>query len=118
MFALAVALIFIYLNMKVKEKQKEKEDSAVAESKPVKKSSSKTFNVGSVFDFMEFDKIEDNMIIQKKGARYVMVVECQGINYDLMSQAEKVGVEEGFIQFLNTLSHPVQIYTQTRKINL
>ena len=47
-----------------------------------------------------------------------MVVECQGINYDLMSQAEKVGVEEGFIQFLNTLSHPVQIYTQTRKINL
>lgn len=118
MFALAVALIFIYLNMKVKEKQKEKEDSAVTESKPVKKSSSKTFNVGSVFDFMEFDKIEDNMIIQKKGARYVMVVECQGINYDLMSQAEKVGVEEGFIQFLNTLSHPVQIYTQTRKINL
>ena len=118
MFALAVALIFIYLNMKVKEKQKEKEDSAVAESKPVKKSSSKTFNVGSVFDFMEFDKIEDNMIIQKKGARYVMVVECQGINYDLMSQAEKVGVEEGFIQILNTLSHPVQIYTQTRKINL
>ena len=45
MFALAVALIFIYLNMKVKEKQKEKEDSAVAESKPVKKSSSKTFKV-------------------------------------------------------------------------
>ena len=118
MFALAVALIFIYLNMKVKEKQKEKEDSAVAESKPVKKSSSKTFNVGSVFDFMEFDKIEDNMIIQKKGARYVMVVECQGINYDLMSQAEKVGVEEGFLQFLNTLRYPIQLYIQTRTVNL
>lgn len=58
MFALAVALIFIYLNMKVKEKQKEKEDSAVAESKPVKKSSSKTFNVGSVFDFMESIKLK------------------------------------------------------------
>ena len=67
---------------------------------------------------MEFDKIEDNMIIQKNGMRYVMVVECQGINYDLMSQAEKVAVEEGFVQFLNTLSHPIQIYTQTRKINL
>ena len=118
MFALAVALIFIYLNMKVKEKQKEKEDSAVAESKPVKKSSSKTFNVGSVFDFMEFDKIEDNMIITKKGTKYVMVVECQGVNYDLMSEVEKNAVEEGFIQFLNTLRHPVQIYTQTRTINL
>ena len=67
---------------------------------------------------MEFDKVEDNMIVQKNGNRYVMVIECQGINYDLMSQAEKVSVEEGFIQFLNTLSYPVQIYTQTRKINL
>lgn len=119
MFILAIALVFVYMNMKTKEKRAEEEQNKkTTENKSVKKSSSKTFNVASVFDFMEFDKIEDNMIIQKKGARYVMVVECQGINYDLMSQAEKVGVEEGFIQFLNTLSHPVQIYTQTRKINL
>ena len=47
-----------------------------------------------------------------------MVVECQGINYDLMSEVEKNAVEEGFIQFLNTLRHPIQIYTQTRTINL
>lgn len=119
MFVLAIALVFIYINVKVKEKQaiKEQDKKIGIENKDLKKTS-KTFSIGSVFDFMEFDKIEDNMIIQKKGSRYVMVVECQGINYDLMSQAEKVGVEEGFIQFLNTLSHPVQIYTQTRKINL
>lgn len=78
----------------------------------------KSYTVESVFDFMEFDKIEDNMIITKKGTKYVMVVECQGVNYDLMSEVEKNAVEEGFIQFLNTLRHPVQIYTQTRKINL
>jgi hypothetical protein len=72
----------------------------------------------SIFSFMEFDKIEDNMIVQKNGKRYLMVVECQGINYDLMSRVEKVAVEEGFQQFLNTLRHPVQIYTQTRTINL
>ena len=78
----------------------------------------KSYIVESVFDFMEFDKIEDNMIITKKGTKYVMVVECQGVNYDLMSEVEKNAVEEGFIQFLNTLRHPVQIYTQTRTINL
>ena len=78
----------------------------------------KSYTVESVFDFMEFDKIEDNMIITKKGTKYVMVVECQGVNYDLMSEVEKNAVEEGFIQFLNTLRHPVQIYTQTRTINL
>ena len=67
---------------------------------------------------MEFDKIEDSMIVQKAGKRYIMVVECQGVNYDLMSGVEKVSVEEGFQQFLNTLRHPIQIYIQTRTINL
>ena len=117
MMALLIALVFVYLNTKIKEKQQEEQNSK-DEGKHVTKEKTKTFNVGSIFDFMEFDKIEDNMIIQKKGKRFIMVVECQGINYDLMSQAEKVSVEEGFVQFLNTLSHPIQIYTQTRKINL
>ena len=78
----------------------------------------KEYKTASVMDFMEFDTVVDNMISQKNGNRYVMVVECQGINYDLMSEVEKNSVEEGFIQFLNTLRHPVQIYTQTRTINL
>ena len=69
-------------------------------------------------DFMEFEKVEDNMIIQKKGRRFLMVIECQGVNYDLMSKVEKVGVEEGFQQFLNTLTHQIQIYIQTRSVNL
>lgn len=72
----------------------------------------------SVLDFLEFDKIEDNMIITKKGKKYIMVMECQGINYDLMSELEKNGVEVGFLQFLNALRHPIQIYLQTRTINL
>jgi hypothetical protein len=58
------------------------------------------------------------MIVQKNGMRYIMVVECQGINYDLMSEGEKMAVEEGFVQFLNTLRHPIQIYVQTRTVNL
>ena len=67
---------------------------------------------------MEFEKIEDNMIIQKKGRKFLMVIECQGINYDLMSELEKTSVERGFIQFLNTLRNSIQIYVQTRTINL
>ena len=51
----------------------------------------------------EFEKVEDNMIIQKKG-KYLMVLECQGINYDLMSEMEMASVEQGFIEFLNTPS--------------
>ena len=77
-----------------------------------------SYNKQSIFNFMEFDKIEDNMIIQNKDKRYLMVVQCQGINYDLMSGLEKNSVEQGFLQFLNTLRHPIQIYVQTRTVNL
>jgi hypothetical protein len=110
-------LLAVYFNMKVNDKKGEKTKSQEAEGTE-KKTLTKQYTVGSVFDFMEFEKIEDNMIVQKNGTKYIMVIECQGINYDLMSEPEKVGVEEGFIQFLNVLSGPIQIYTQTRTINL
>jgi len=102
-----------------KRKKKSPQEKIISQNSSTKElPKSKTFGVESVFDFMEFDKVEDNMIIQKDGNKYIMLVECQGINYDLMSEVEKNAVEEGFIQFLNTIRHPIQIYTQTRTINL
>ena len=68
--------------------------------------------------FMEFDKIEDDMIIQDKGNRFIMAIKCQGINYDLMSENEMLAVEEGFSNFLNTLKYPIQLYVQARSLNL
>ena len=118
MFVLLIALAFVAINMQLKKKKEEESAKQENNNAPIAKTKSKTFTINSVFDFMEYDKDEDNMIIQKNGTRYVMVVECQGINYDLMSHAEKVGVEEGFVQFLNTLTYPIQLYIQTRKINL
>ena len=67
---------------------------------------------------MEFDEIKDNMIIRKNRKQYVMVIKCKGINYDLMSEEEKVSVEAGFVQFLNTLRFPIQLYVQTTSLNL
>lgn len=90
-----------------------------AEDKQAKKiSDMKNMNVDFVENFMEFDEISDNMIIQNKGDKYIMVIKCQGINYDLMSSAEMVAVEEGFIQFLNTLRFPIQLYVQTSSLDL
>ena len=113
---LFIVLIIVYINSKMKENKPKKVVNS--EETTGKEPKAKTFAVRSVMDFMEFDKVEDNMIVQKNGNKYVMVVECQGINYDLMSEIEKNSVEEGFIQFLNTLRHPIQIYVQTRTINL
>lgn len=116
MLLIALGIVFITSKMNNKEEKDEIKDT---NKEPVTKTKKfKEYRTGSVLDFMEFDTVVDNMISQKNGNRYIMVVECQGINYDLMSEVEKNSVEEGFIQFLNTLRHPVQIYTQTRTINL
>jgi len=119
MLTLLVVVGMIYFMSKIKkDKQKEEQIQDVNNQSGKGKVTLKEYTTDSIFNFMDFDKIEDNMIVQKDGDRYLMVVECQGINYDLMSGPEKVAVEDGFIQFLNTLTHPVQIYTQTRTINL
>lgn len=123
MIFLLMILSVIFLVLKVKENKKEKPKQELknknrSDKKGNKKIGNVEYNEQSIIDFMDFDKIEDNMIIQKDGKRYLMVIECQGVNYDLMSKMEKVAVEEGFQQFLNTLRHPVQIYIQTRTVNL
>lgn len=116
---LVVILILIIIK-RVKERinieNKKKIDTVEADKS--KATATSQYNKQSVFDFMEFDSIEDNMIIQKEGLKYLMVIECQGINYDLMSGLEKVSVEKGFVQFLNTLRQPIQLYIQTRTVNL
>lgn len=73
--------------------------------------------IDSIYEFMEFDEIQDNMIVRKNGKQYVMVLKCKGINYDLLSEDEKNAVESGFIEFLNTLRYPIQLYVQTRTLN-
>ena len=108
-----IVLILIYLWMQFKKKNPDNKNVGNAEGQK----SNKDYNIKSVFDFMEFEKVEDNMIIQKNG-KFLMAIECQGINFDLMSEMERNSVEQGFIQFLNTLRSEIQIYIQTRTVNL
>ena len=112
--SLIVILILVLVAIYYKDKlaKKREEEQAPKNDEEIKQDKK------SVFRFMEFDEVEDNMIVQDNGARYLMVVECKGINYDLLSGVENASVEEGFIQFLNTLRHPIQIYVQTRAVNL
>ncbi len=109
-----VVLIAVYFYIQFKNKKKDKN---VEETLQEEKKTQTGYTPKSIFDFMDFEKIEDNMIIQKKG-KYLMVLECQGVNYDLMSEMERTSVEQGFIEFLNTLRTEIQIYVQTRTVNL
>lgn len=101
------------------KKMKQEADEGIAEDEKGKeKSSGNSQGKVSIKKFMEFDDITDNMIVRKNRQQYVMVVKCKGVNYDLLSEDEKMAVENGFTQFLNTLRFPVQLYIQTRSLNL
>lgn len=77
-----------------------------------------TIKKEDVFRIMEFDRILDDMIVQKGGSRFTKAIKCKGINYDLMSEVEQLAVEEGFITFLNTLKYPIQLYVQAQNVDL
>lgn len=121
-----LVLLYVYL-MKPKKIKTEKEPELIESENEEEKEKKKDQNYGkfhgeltreSIYEFMEFDEIVDNMIIRKKGSQYIMVIQCNGVNYDLMSEQEKIAVEEGFVQFLNTLRFPIQLYIQSRTLNL
>lgn len=118
-----LCIIFVFL------KAKEKRDKMpVAQSKDKTNATdnqnntsikiAKEYEPKSIFEFMEFEDVKDNMIIQQKGKRFLMAIECKGVNYDLMSEVEKTSTEHGFAAFLNSLKEPIQIYIQTRTVNL
>ena len=122
---LVIVLVIVFIALRKKEKEKENSNkskkvqnsnTAVALDKKAK--IAKQYDTKSVFDFMEFEGVKDNMIVQKNGKRFLMAIECQGVNYDLMSEIEKTSIEQGFSSFLNTLREPIQIYIQTRTVNL
>lgn len=110
---LGLAAAYVIIVYKGKQKEEKKEEKIESEQD--------TFNgipKESIRKFMEFDEVKDNMIIRKNGEQFVMVIQCKGINYDLLSEDEKLSVEAGFVQFLNTLRFPIQLYVQTRSLNL
>ncbi|MCI9366081.1 MAG: hypothetical protein HFJ54_05985 [Clostridia bacterium] len=114
-----LVVVFIYVKIRDNKKKKAELITENENGTPVtSNTATRGYNKQSISKFMEFDKVEDNMIVQKNSSRYLMVIECQGVNYDLMSEMEQTAVEEGFIQFLNALRFPIQIYVQTRTVNL
>ena len=111
-------LIGVYAWIVYGSKKKKEDKKETSQPEENKKYTSTGLPKESIYSFMEFDDIRDNMIVRKNGEQYVMAIACQGVNYDLMSEEEKMSVEEGFVQFLNTLKFPIQLYVQTRTLNL
>ena len=119
LFGIVFIIGGVFLFLMKKDDKKNINDKENNKKDTVKKENT-TGNVRKedMFKFMEFDKIQDDMIVQNNGSKYTMAIKCKGINYELMSDIEQMAVEEGFITFLNTLKYPIQLYVQAQNIDL
>ena len=115
--AIALAIVLAYIWYKDNRKKQELNDTQKSD-KNKSNSPTKLQGIESMSKFLAFDDIVDSMIVRKNRTQYVMVIQCKGVNFDLLGEEEKMAVESGFTQFLNTLRFPVQLYVQSRSLNL
>ena len=68
-------------------------------------------------DFVSIRDVKDNVLILKNG-QMAMVVLASSINFALKANDEQVAILRQFQQFLNTLDFTLQIYIQSRRLNI
>ena len=89
-----------------------------AEQTPAQKASeSKKNNPSSTQNTLLFSEMRENMMIMHDGS-FRAVVECESINFDLMSSREREAVEYSYQNFLNSLYFPVQILILSRRVDI
>ncbi len=62
-------------------------------------------------------ELRDGLVIMKDGS-FRAVVACQSINFDLMSEQEREGVEYSYQNFLNSLNFTVQILVRSQRVDI
>jgi len=110
-------------NKKNKNK-KDKKSNQTSDNKKINKKSKDKVVVKDSRDILDFEKViafsPDNPIglVVKKEKEYIGVVEVKGINYNLLSIEEREILEESFAKLLNGIDYPMQIYVQSRKVDI
>lgn len=66
---------------------------------------------------LQISELRDGLVIMKDGS-FRAVIACQSINYDLMSEAEREGVEYAYQSFLNSLNFTTQILIRSQRVDI
>jgi len=74
-------------------------------------------NPSSTQSSLLISELRDGLIIMKDGS-FRAVIACKSINYDLMSEPERDGVEYGYKGVLNSLEFPIQILVRSQRIDI
>ena len=74
-------------------------------------------NPNSTQSTLQLSEVRDNMVVMIDGSLRA-VIACKSINFDLMSERERDGVEYSYQQFLNSLNFPVQILIRSQRVDI
>ena len=74
-------------------------------------------NPSSTQSSLLISELRDGLIIMKDGS-FRAVIACKSINYDLMSEPERDGIEYGYKGVLNSLEFPIQILVRSQRIDI
>lgn len=74
-------------------------------------------NPNSTQNNLQIAEVRDGIVIMNDGS-FRSVVMVKSINFDLMSPAEREGVEFSYQNFLNSLYFPVQIFVRSEKVDI
>lgn len=77
----------------------------------------KPHNPNSTQNSLLLSEVRDNMVIMADGS-FRAVVACHSINFDLMSSAEREGIEYSYQNFLNSLNFPLQILVRSQRVDI
>ena len=74
-------------------------------------------NPNSTQNSLQLSEVRDNMVVMIDGSMRA-VIACKSINFDLMSDREREGVEYSYQNFLNSLNFPVQILVRSQRVDI
>ena len=74
-------------------------------------------NPNSTQSTLQLSEIRDNMVVMLDGS-FRAVIKCKSINFDLMSDREREGVEYSYQNFLNSLNFPIQILIRSQRVDI
>jgi type IV secretory pathway VirB4 component len=74
-------------------------------------------NPNSTQNTLQLSEVRDNMVVMIDGS-FRAVISCKSINFDLMSDKEREGVEFSYQNFLNSLNFPIQILVRSQRVDI
>lgn len=74
-------------------------------------------NANSTQNTLQLSEVRDGLVIMNDGS-FRAVVACKSINFDLMSEREREGVEYSYQNFLNSLNFPIQILVRSQRVDI